>query len=164
MVETNASLSVPNGYWFTDSDLPNLVIANYYPERTDQESGVIRDYLHAHGTEFDVFGFSVRVGQALAPDPTHLIGVQRSTIYSTRKRIDFVGIKGELHTLVEAKQRVQPSAIGQILTYRKLYLEEHPEVHDVRMIIIGRYSDADTVNSATAHGIDVLIYTPPDVG
>jgi hypothetical protein len=165
MVPANVSpLDVRNGYWFDAIDLPRLVVASYYPERTDQESAVIRDYLEAHGTEFDRLGFSVRVGQALAPDPTHLIGVQRSTIYSTRKRIDFVGIKGQLHTLVEAKQRVQPSAIGQILTYRKLYLEEHTDVHDAKLIIIGRYSDSDTVNSATAHGIDVLIYTPPAVG
>lgn len=159
---TESSLSVPNGYWFTSADLPQLQIRDYYPERTDQESAVIRDYLHAHGTEFDRLGFSVRVGQAVTPDPTHLIGVQRSTIYSTRKRIDFVGIKGALHTLVEAKQRIQPSAIGQILTYRKLYREEHPSAREVRMVLIGRYSDTDTVNSATAHGIDVLVFTPPE--
>lgn len=164
MTDTNLLLDVRNGYWFTAADLPRLVIASYYPERTDSESSVIRDYLNAHGTEFDTLGFSVRVGQALEPDPTHLIGVQRSTIYSTRKRIDFVGIKGDLHTLVEAKQRVQPSALGQILTYRKLYLEEHPDVHNVRMIVIGRYSDNDTVNSLNAHGVDVAIYTPPVVG
>lgn len=155
-----SALKVPNGYWFTAADLPKLQIASYYPERTDGESAVIRDYLAAHGAEFDTLGFSVRVGQAVTPDPTHLIGVQRSTIYSTRKRIDFVGIKGELHTLVEAKQRIQPSALGQILTYRKLYLEEHPDVHDVRMIVIGRYSDDDTIHSLVAHGVEVYVYTP----
>lgn len=164
MPDPASLLDVRNGYWFDAIDLPRLVVASYYPERTDGESAVIRDYLEAHGSEFDKLGFSVRVGQSLKPDPTHLIGVQRSTIYSTRKRIDFVGIQGQLHTLVEAKQRVQPSAIGQILTYRKLYLEEHPEIHNARLIIIGRYSDDDTVNSATAHGIDVLIYTPPALG
>jgi hypothetical protein len=164
MSDTNSLLDVRNGYWFDAVDLPRLVIASYYPERTDGESAVIRDYLNAHGTEFDRLGFSVRVGQALQPDPTHLIGVQRSTIYSTRKRIDFVGIKGELHTLVEAKQRIQASALGQILMYRKLYLEEHPDVHNVRMVVIGRYSDDDTVNSLTAHGVAVLVYTPPAVG
>lgn len=164
MPTTNPSLSVPNGYWFTAADLPRLVVERYYPERTDQESAVIRDYLEAHGTEFDTLGFSVRVGQALEPNPTHLIGVQRSTIYSSRKRIDFVGVKGSLHTLAEAKSRIQPSAIGQILTYKKLYLEEHPDVRNVRLVLIGRYSDNDTVNSATAHGIDVLIYTPPVAG
>lgn len=164
MDATNSLLDVREGYWFDAADLPRLVIASYYPERTDAESAVIRDYLNAHGTEFAKLGFSIRVGQALKPDPTHLIGVQRSTIYSTRKRIDFVGINGELHTLVEAKQRIQPAAIGQILTYRKLYLEDHPDVHNVRMILIGRYSDDDTVNSATAHGIHVLIYTPASLG
>lgn len=149
-----------NGYWFTAVDLPKLQVEIYYPERTARESGVIRDYLLAHGGEFDRFGFSVRVGQALQPDPTHLIGVQKSTIYSSRKRIDLVGVKGDAVTLVEAKQRIEPGALGQMLTYRKLFLEDNPDVHDARMVLIGRYSDTDTVNAATAHGVDVLIYTP----
>ena len=152
-------MDIPNGYWFTAADLPTLQVAQFYPERTVRESGVIRDYLVAHGAEFDRFGFSVRVGQALTPDPTHLIGVQKSTIYSSRKRIDLVGIKGEQYTLVEAKQRIEPGAIGQILTYRKLYLEDNPNVHTARMVLIGRYTDRDTMSSANAHGVDVYIYT-----
>jgi hypothetical protein len=147
-----------NGYWFEAADLPQLVVAKYYPERTSNESTVIRDYLNAHGAEFEHIGFSVRVGQSLTPDPTHMIGIQKSTIYSSRKRIDIVGIVGDRHTLIEAKSRVEPSALGQILTYRKLYLEDTPGVRDVRLVVIGRYSDHDTVSSLQAHGVDVYIY------
>lgn len=150
---------VRNGYWFTAADLPTLQVAAYYPERTSRESGVIRDYLQQHGAEFDRFGFSVRVGQARTPDPTHLIGVQASTIYSSRKRIDLVGVKDQTHTLVEAKQRIEPSALGQILTYRKLYLEDNPGVTNTVMVVIGRYTDTDTQSSLNAHGVHVLIYT-----
>lgn len=153
------ALDIPNGYWFTAADLPTLQVQAYYPERTSRESGVIRDYLLAHGTEFDRFGFSVRVGQALKPDPTHLIGVQKSTIYSSRKRIDLVGIKGTTHTLIEAKQRIEPSALGQILTYRKLYLADNSGVRDTPLIVIGRYTDTDTQSSLNAHGVHVYIYT-----
>jgi hypothetical protein len=150
---------IPNGYWFTAADLPTLQVASYYPERTTRESGVIRDYLLAHGGEFDRFGFSVRVGQALQPDPTHLIGVQKSTIYSSRKRIDLVGIRLPLHTLVEAKARIEPSALGQILTYDRLYRQDNPSVTATHLVVIGRYTDTDTQRALNAHGVDVFIYT-----
>lgn len=152
---------IPNGYWFTSADLPALQVQTFYPERTVRESGVIRDYLAAHGAEFDRIGFSVRVGQALTPDPTHLIGVQKSTIYSSRKRIDVVGVAGTRHTLIEAKQRIEPSALGQILTYEKLYREDNPDVADTRKVVIGRYTDTDTQKALNAHGVDVYIYTEP---
>jgi hypothetical protein len=147
-----------NGYWFTAADLPALKVASYYPERTTNESHVIRDFLNARGADLEHIGFSVRVGQALKPDPTHMVGVQKSTIYSSRKRIDVIGVAGDDVTLIEAKARVEPSALGQILTYRKLWMEDTQAARAPRLIIIGRYSDHDTINSLTAHGVDVLIY------
>lgn len=147
-----------NGYWFTRADLPQLQIQTFYPERTGNESAVLRDFLTAHGDEYDRFGFSIRIGQSANPDPSHLIGVQRSTIWSNRKRIDLVCLSGANVTLVEAKMRIEPGALGQILTYRKLWLEDHPESADPRLIVIGRYSDQDTIRSLTAHNVTVYIY------
>lgn len=151
-----------NGYWFTRDDLPTLQIANYYPERTARESGVLRDFLNAHGDEFERFGFSVRVGASANPDSAHLIGVQKSTLWSNRKRIDLVCQAGTSTTLVEAKMRLEPSAIGQLLTYRLLWMEDNPDAGDPALILIGRYTDGDTVRSAQAHGINVYIYDRPD--
>lgn len=152
-------IDTTNGYWFTAADLPTLHVQAFYPERTSRESGVIRDYLRAHGHEFSQIGFSVRVGQALKPDPTHLIGVQKSTIYSSRKRIDVVGVSPSAVTLIEAKQRIEPSALGQMLTYRQLFLEDNPSVTSARLVAIGRYTDSDTQRALNAHGVDVYIYT-----
>lgn len=152
------AIDTTNGYWFTAADLPTLQVARFYPERTVKESGVIRDYLENHGREFDQIGFSVRVGQALRPDPTHLVGVQKSTIYSSRKRIDVVGVGGAGITLVEAKARIEPSALGQILTYRNLWLEEYPTNTNPNLVVIGRYTDQDTIKSLNAHGVTVYVY------
>lgn len=158
------TIDTTNGYWFTAADLPKLQVQKYYPERTSKESDVIRDYLNAHGADFEQIGFSVRVGQALKPDPTHLIGVQKSTIYSSRKRIDIVGVFSEQVTLVEAKARIEPSALGQILTYRQLWMQDNPGFGEPRLVLIGRYSDTDTVNALTSHGVNVYIYDTAEVG
>jgi len=147
-----------NGYWFTRADLPTLKIAAFYPERTTRESLVLRDFLIAHGDDYDRFGFSIRIGQSANPDPSHLIGVQKSTIWSNRKRIDLVCLAGSAVTLVEAKVRVEPSALGQILTYRQLWMQDNPDAQEPRLVVIGRYSDTDTIDALGAHGVDVFIY------
>lgn len=146
------------GYDFTKDDLATLILKRFYPERTDRESTVIRDWLLAHGAEYDSFTFSRRVGQGITPDPTHEPGVQKSTAFSSRKRIDVLAWQGQQPTIVEVKERITPASLGQILTYRQLLLEEMPDVPDPRLVIIGRYSDDDTLRSLSAHGIDVYIY------
>src|SRR5262245_8151124 len=99
----------------------------FYPERTDGESAVIRDFLLEHLEEFDSVDFSVRIGEGITPDPSHLPGVQRQTAFNSKKRIDVLAWRGPQPVIVEVKQRVTPASLGQILTYRNLWLEEHPD-------------------------------------
>ena len=58
------------------------------------------------------------------------------------------------------KERVTTAALGQVLAYRQLLMEDYPEAPDPRLIIVGRYSDPDTVRVLAAHGIDVFLYEP----
>lgn len=151
---------MPNGYDFSKDDLATLLLRRFYPERTDRESTVIRDFLFAHGAEFDRFSFSVRVGQGIVPDPTHLPAIQENTIFSSRKRIDILAWQGTQPFIIEVKERVTPAAVGQILTYRHLWLEEFPDAPDPRLVVVGRYSDDDTLRAAQAQGITVYLYEP----
>lgn len=150
-----------DGYDFRKDDLATLILRRFYPERTDRESTVIRDWLLAHGEDYDRFSFSVRVGQGQAPAAGIDPGVARSVLFSSRKRIDVLAWQGNTPTIVEVKERVTPAAIGQVLTYRQLLLEEFPDAPDPRLVIIGRYSDDDTLRSCSAQGIDVLLYDSP---
>ncbi len=149
---------MPSAYDFTGDDLATLILRRFYPERTDRESTVIRDFLLAHGQEFDRFSFSVRVGEGQAPNPEHLEGVQRNTVFSTRKRIDLLAWRATQPVLVEVKERITPASLGQIQTYRHLWLEEHPDAPDPELVVIGRTSDEDTLRVLAAHGITVYLY------
>ena len=151
-----------NGYDFTKADLPLLLVRKYFPERTDRESRIILDWLAAHGDDYDRITFSVHIGDGLAPNPDHLPGIQKTTTYSTQKRIDVLAWQGSQPTIIEVKERVTPAALGQILTYRVLFLEELPDAPEPRLVVIGRYSDPDTIKGLNAHGVDVLLY-PADV-
>ena len=146
------------GYDFGHDDLTVLLLRRFYPERTDRESTIIRDWLLAHGADYDRFSFSVRVGEGQTPAPDLEAGVVRSVVFSSRKRIDILAWQGNTPTIVEVKERVTPAALGQLLTYRHLLLEELPDAPDPRLVIIGRYSDPDTLRSLSAHGVDVYLY------
>lgn len=153
---------IPNGYEFGSDDLALLLIRRSYPERTDRESVVIRAFLDAHGREYDRYEFSVRVGTGLAPDPNHLPGVQENTVFSSRKRIDIIVWQGDQPTIVEAKERITPAVLGQLLTYRHLLLEDRPGIKEPVLTTIGRYSDDDTIRVLQAGGVNVYTYTPDD--
>ena len=146
------------GYTFTRDDFVQMLARKWYPERTDRESGVIRDYLAVHHQEFDRFTFSKRVGHGVAPNPEHLEGVQRNTVFSTQKRMDILAFAGAHPTIIEVKARVTPASLGQILTYRALYLEAHPESEEPALVVIGEESDEDTLAVLQAHGVTVYLY------
>jgi len=145
-------------YDFSKDALALLLLRRFYPERTDRESTIIRDYLLAHGTEFDRFAFSVRVGVGQTPDPTHLEGVQTNTVFSTKKRIDMIAWKGSQAHIHEFKERVSPAVLGQLQTYRHLWLEENPDALEPRLVAIGRLADDDTLRVLQANAIDVYVY------
>jgi hypothetical protein len=149
---------------FNAGDFTELLLRKFYPERTDRESGVIRDFLLEHIHDYDRLQFSVRIGEGMTPNPDHLPAVQRNTVFGTQKRIDMLAWSGSQPTIVEVKERVTPASLGQILTYRQLFREDNPVAEDPIWVVIGRYSDEDTLRSLTAHGVTVFLYPPADAG
>jgi hypothetical protein len=153
---------IENGYQFGSSDLALLLIRRAYPELTDRESPIIRAFLENHGAEYDRYEFSVRVGQGATPDPSHLPGVQAATVRNTRKRIDIILWRGGNPTIVEAKERITPAVLGQLLTYKHLLMEDRPDMREPVLATIGRYCDDDTRRVLTAAGVDVYEYPASD--
>lgn len=146
------------GYDFAAQDFAQLLLAKFYPERTDRESGIIRDYLRDHLAEFDRVSFTVRVGVGHEPDPSLPVRIQKQQKFVTQKRIDLLAWRGAQPVIVEAKYLVQPSALGQILGYRQLLLEELPDAPEPDLVIIGRASDPDTLRILQSHGVTVILY------
>jgi len=146
------------GYDFDGAAFAELLVRKHYPERTDKESALIRDYLLAHLHEFDRVSFSVRVGQGATLSPDLLPAVARATTFSTQKRIDLVGYVRAQAFLIEAKFRIGSAVMGQLLTDRQLWLEEFPDEPEPRLVAIGRESDDDALRVLSSHGIDVYLY------
>jgi hypothetical protein len=145
-------------YVYDRSDLPTLLLQRYFPERTGRETVLMRDFIKAHGQEYDRIAFSVRIGEGIAPNPDHMPGVQEMTRFNSRMRIDMLGWKGNQADIIEVKERVLASVLGQLIAYRQMFLEENPGAHDPRLIVVGRTSTTDALRVLTANGVTVYLY------
>lgn len=150
------------GYDFHRDSFPELLIRRFYPEKTDRESGLLKEFLMRHLHEYDTVSFSVRIGEGIKANPDHLAGVQRSTTFSSRRRIDMVLWRNQQVTLCEAKDRLRHDVLGQLLSDRQLWLEERPTDLEPKLIAIGRSSDEETERILSAHGIEIYVYDPAD--
>lgn len=139
-------------------DLSHLLEQDIYPEQTEGESAVLRDWIRAHGAEYDEIKVSVRLGAGADVDENLPENYRRMAGYVTRHRADAVARVGDSVTVVEAKIKVTSSVLGQLRTYRRLYLEDHPNVSDVNMLAVGRYGNLTTIRVLQAEGVDVALY------
>jgi len=151
---------VSTGYDFDRDTLLSLFLKMQFPERNLRESAIIRDFLVAHIDEYDRFSFSVRVGQGLTADPSHLPGVQRNTVFSTQKRIDMMAWQGPQPFLFEVKERLNVYVLGQLQSYAHWWMEENPDAPAPRLAAIARYGDPDVERVLEANGVDVYLYEP----
>lgn len=152
------------GYDIDGARFAELLLARFFPEKTDHESALLRDYLQAHLVEFDRVSFSVRVGQGAPVDESLPLSTQKQIARVTQRRIDLVGWSGQRATIVEAKTRVGHAVLGQLLSDRQLWREERPEDPEPVLVAIGRESDDDAIRILNDHGISVFLYAAPVAG
>jgi hypothetical protein len=150
------------GYHFGRADFPTLLLRKFFPERTDGESAVIKDFLLEHIDDYDSFDFSVRIGEGIPPDPTLLPSVQRQATFNSLKRIDILAWRGPQPVIIEVKQRVTPASLGQILTYQHLWMLENPDAPEPELVVVGRSSDPDTLKALQGNGVTVVLYEAPN--
>jgi hypothetical protein len=146
------------GYHWDSTEFASMLLQKFFAERTEHETRLLIEYLLEHHNEYDSIDVSVRVGAGVQPDPSFLPGVQRQAIENSRKRIDMVGYSGRQATIVELKTTVSHAVMGQLLMDRALWIAEHPEDPEPRLVAVGRRGTEQDIGVLNAHGIDVFIY------
>jgi hypothetical protein len=149
-----------NGYDYSRDQLLDVFVRMRFPERSDRESTLYRDFLQAHIHEYENYSFQVRVGQGVTPNPDHLPGVQRQTVRNSKMKIDMLAWQGPQPFIFEVKERAIHAAIGQLITYRHLWMEENPDAREPRLAVIARTIEPDMEPVFAANGIDVYLYPP----
>ncbi|GAH68473.1 unnamed protein product [marine sediment metagenome] len=74
----------------------------------------------------------------------------------TRKRIDVVALVGDVFWVIEVKPRADMVAVGQAVSYPRLFLQEFELRRDVLGVIICDQVDEDIVSICEALGVVVI--------
>lgn len=102
------------------------------------ETSVARAYLVRHVDEFDRAEFNVGLGPGMTLGSWADAATQTAATYSTKPRADMILWRGDVPTIVEVKDRANPSVMGQLLTYWHILREENPKLLNVYKIVAAR--------------------------
>lgn len=101
------------------------------------EMAVIKAYLVKHIDDFDRVEFEVRLGPGMTVPADYPEYMQRYARANFRLRADLICWRGNIPTIVEAKDRLDGCAIGQLLTYTKLLKQDNPTLMQTYKTAIG---------------------------
>ena len=147
-----------SGYRYTREQLPEMILARFFPEKTEHETKLLIEYLRDFGAGYDSMMVSAKIGEGAPPDPSHLPGVQRQTVEVSKRRIDFIGWRGAQPVIVELKTRAGAHVLGQLIADRDIWRAERPEDPEPELVAVGRFGTEEELRVLTQRGITVILY------
>ena len=134
----------------------NYEIRSKYPHLIGEDSLIWTKFITLYPERFDTVDYDVKVGQGV---DTTIIPEGKYQLYwaeLTKKRIDVIGYKDNLVTIVEVKKRVGLPTLGQILGYKFLYLREYPEITSLGTLIVCSSIDQDDIDVLEYYGMHFI--------
>lgn len=101
------------------------------------ETAVCKAFLVKHVQDYDRVDLEVRLGPGLDLGPGAPAYLQRCATASWQKRADMICWRDGVPTIVEAKERIDGGAIGQLLVYQRLLKQDNPKIFTVYKIAAG---------------------------
>lgn len=128
-----------------------------YPHMRQWEEKIMEEY---HRKNLFPAKWSYDVHLRVRDSPLPLGGTEaEQQIWNqmTAKRIDAVAETVGRIFVIEVKDRLRPSAVGQALTYKILYEEQHKPTKPVTATILTRYTDPDMLHVCEVYDIEVWV-------
>ena len=145
-------MTVPNA-----SELLDL---SKFPGRFPGEHEVIADWLPTAVSFYDRIAFDVRLGMGAQPPAGMKEPWLSQAIERTQKRADIIAWLPGGIVIIEAKRRATSDALGQLISYKTLWLEANPLVPVLALEVICREINADDQFVFTNNGVTVRIFEP----
>jgi hypothetical protein len=114
---------------------PYKILAKY-PHMMPQDVDVWEAYIHKNPNAFGTVEYDLKVGKGAEVDTNAPENMQRDHTILTQKKIDAVGYNTGEVWIIEVKPIANARALGQILTYIKLYKDEHGERDKIEGMIV----------------------------
>lgn len=107
-----------------------------YPHLLGEDVPVWDRFIEQFPDRFNTVDYDVHVGTGIGALTPQKATFDHQFRALTRKRIDVIGWKNNLPTLIEVKFRVGLDTLGQVLGYRALYLREYPETLGIPILVV----------------------------
>ncbi|MCI0557325.1 MAG: hypothetical protein MN733_02440 [Nitrososphaera sp.] len=128
-----------------------------YPHMKPEDIAVWERWIRSNPSYFDTVDYDVLTGLGATPDPTQPENIQRDHVILTKKKIDVVGYKGNIVTLVEVGPIANARKLGQILLYQELYTADHPQTAMIIPAVCCGALEREIEPLFLKHGIMLLI-------
>jgi hypothetical protein len=100
-------------------------------------------FVYLHANVFDNVQYDYHVGEGVARQPGWDDSLYKMAKIITQRRIDVIGWKNQQPWLIEVKQSPGVSAVGQLISYKELYLRDNPAHINVQLYLVCDRLDQD---------------------
>ncbi|MBA7494516.1 hypothetical protein ES702_05092 [subsurface metagenome] len=139
------------------------IVMPHYPHMLPEDRRIWTVFLESEVVEITEVWYDVHVGQGVLLPVGASALEQRIRDGITRKRIDVVCHVGDKYWVVEVKPRANMYALGQILTYVRLFSSEFAMVDEVVPVVICDEVDEDLLYLIEEFGVMVWRMVGPAV-
>lgn len=133
------------------------IVMPHYPHMLAEDTEVWTKFLESTKLEITEVWYDVRVGQAVFLPAGASDMEKRIAAGLTRKRIDAVVSVDEGLWVVEVKPYANMYALGQVLTYVRLFIQEYEPKTAVLPVIVCDEQDADLWDEFDELGVLVIV-------
>jgi hypothetical protein len=133
------------------------VIMPKYPHMMAEDTLVWTRFLQTESHRLKEVWYDVHVGQSVIFDMGLSDLEQRIADGVTRKRIDVVASVGGGFWIIEVKPHASMYAVGQVLTYRRLFVKEYRPKGIASAVIVADSYDPDLLGQFDEMGVLVFV-------
>lgn len=114
-------------------------------------------YLDKFGHEFVGFRYDVHVGGEVERQSVWTQKIYHMASWLAAKRIDAVGYKAGETTIFEVKPEAGVTAVGQLVTYKMLFIEKYSPVGLLTCALVCANATIDETHVLEAQGFKVFV-------
>lgn len=132
------------------------IVQPAYPHMLGEDTAVWTRFLESGDFNVREVWYDVHVGQGVIPDMVSDSMLKRISQGITRKRIDVVAVVDNILWVIEVKPVLMHFALGQVLVYTGLFIDEYNPELEVWPVIVCDTVDEDVVKESRRLGVAVV--------
>jgi len=138
----------------TGPDIAKIVrFRHYKPEELEVARRFIAKALLPGDYKFDVYLLTERAKEIMK----RLLPKQKALAIPWMARIDMVCEDPYYTWIIEVKQELRRSGIGELMNYRDLYVQQYRPIRPVRLAYVAKIDDLDVHRSCVRRRIKVFL-------